>query len=128
MEEVGCSTLGDASVQKLGHSALYRSLHSAPAGVGRTQGTHTERENAADRELVVFLRSEIMLRGRKKVIFSEEQGMLRSLRADLGIQKQRRKFVLAAAVYEPGVCVLLSQPRGEEFCSTLTTLPPRIFA
>lgn len=35
-----------------------------------------------------FLRSEMMLRGRKKVIFfPEEEGMLRSLRADLGVRK-----------------------------------------
>lgn len=50
------------------------------------------------------------------------EGMLRSLRVDLGVLKQRRKFVLEAAVYESGVCVLHSQPCGE-FCSTLTTLP-----
>lgn len=54
-DEVGCSILGYASVQKLGHSALYRSLHSAPVVEGRTEGTHTKRENAADRELVFFL-------------------------------------------------------------------------
>lgn len=46
--------LGYASVQKLRHSALYRSLHPAPVDVGRTEGTHTDRGNAADRELVCF--------------------------------------------------------------------------
>lgn len=46
--------LGYALVQKLGHSALYRSLHSAPVDMGRTEDTLTERENAADRELVFF--------------------------------------------------------------------------
>lgn len=52
-EGVGCSMLVYALVQKQGHCALYRSLHSAPVDAGRTEDTHTERENAADREVVV---------------------------------------------------------------------------
>lgn len=66
--------LGYASVQKQGHSALYRSLHSTPVDVGRTEGTHRERENAADREVVGFGK----LKGAKEVLFPEEEGILRS--------------------------------------------------
>lgn len=35
----------------------------------------------------MFLRSEITVRGRKRVLFPEEEGMLRSLRVDLGVWK-----------------------------------------
>lgn len=44
LEGVGCSVLGYASVPEKGYSALYRSLRSAPVGVGRTENTHTERK------------------------------------------------------------------------------------
>lgn len=44
--------LGSALLGKQGHSALYRSLHSVPLDLGRTEDTHAEGENAAEREVV----------------------------------------------------------------------------
>lgn len=70
-EGAGCSTWGYAFIQKQRYSALYRSFHSAPVDVGRTEDTHTK---CCWQGGGVFWRSEITPSGRKEVPFSEEEG------------------------------------------------------